>query len=48
MRFFIPFLTAVTAFLAVGVHANPVASPEANITARTTIFSGDGQTQCSI
>ncbi|KAF7348006.1 Non-Catalytic module family EXPN protein [Mycena sanguinolenta] len=40
MRFSSPF-TAVAAFLAVGVQANPIASPEANITARTTYFSGD-------
>ncbi|KAF7358565.1 Riboflavin-aldehyde forming enzyme [Mycena sanguinolenta] len=41
MRFSTPFFTAVSAFLAASVQANPVASPEANITARTTYFSGD-------
>ncbi|KAJ6496448.1 RlpA-like double-psi beta-barrel-protein domain-containing protein-containing protein [Mycena sanguinolenta] len=41
MRFSTSFLSAVAAFLTVSVQANPVASPEANITARTTYFSGD-------
>ncbi|KAF7349768.1 Riboflavin-aldehyde forming enzyme [Mycena sanguinolenta] len=41
MRFSTPFFAAVAAFFAVGVQANPVAAPEANITARTTYFSGD-------
>ncbi|KAF7347989.1 Riboflavin-aldehyde forming enzyme [Mycena sanguinolenta] len=43
MHFSTPFFAAIAAFLAVGVQANPVASPEADITARTT-FSGNGQT----
>ncbi|KAF7342644.1 Riboflavin-aldehyde forming enzyme [Mycena sanguinolenta] len=40
MRFSAPFLSVVATYLAVGVQANPVASPEVNITARTTYFSG--------
>ncbi|KAF7340511.1 Riboflavin-aldehyde forming enzyme [Mycena sanguinolenta] len=41
MHFPTSFLSVVAALLVVGANANPVASPEADLNARTTIFSGD-------
>jgi hypothetical protein len=46
MHFSASFLSVLAACLAVGVKATPVTSPEADLNARTTIFSGDGQNRC--
>lgn len=44
MHFSASFLSVVAALFAVGANANPVATaPEADLNARTTIFSGDGE-----
>ncbi|KAJ7917365.1 RlpA-like double-psi beta-barrel-protein domain-containing protein-containing protein [Mycena leptocephala] len=41
MHFSASFLSVLAACLAVGVKATPVTSPEVDLNARTTIFSGD-------